>query len=267
MIIFTATRKDSDMLGQGDTLHENVEVMHGGTSQNQRQATIKRFKEGKFNVLVATDVAARGLDVKGISLVIQLEPPKDTESYIHRSGRTARAGQSGTCVTLFNQKNVEFLERVEEHAGITMDRIEIPDDEAVEAAAAEEAERLKANPLPVFKSKLSGEEGKQTIVMTKVEEGKLETLGKQEGQDLLKRYWAPKIVESVVGMRSITDGEGVVFDLGAYMADSFIESFSQLKQNFSRIEFDVEICDELPELKDPSDDPDPEPVEEENADE
>jgi ATP-dependent RNA helicase DDX21 len=72
--------------------------------------------------------------VKGISLVIQLEPPKDTESYIHRSGRTARAGQSGTCVTLFNQKNVEFLERVEEHAGITMDRIEIPSDEDVEKA-------------------------------------------------------------------------------------------------------------------------------------
>ena len=129
-------------------------------------------------------------------------------------------------MTLFNQKNVEFLERVEEHAGITMDRIEIPDDEAVEAAEAEEAERLKANPLPIFKSLLSGEEGKQTIVMTKVDEGKLESLGKQEGHDLLKRYWAPKIVESVVGMRSITEGEGVVFDLGAYMADSFIESFS-----------------------------------------
>lgn len=103
--------------------------------------------------------------------------------------------------------------------------------------------------------------------MTKVDEGKLESLGKGEGQGLLTRYWAPKIVESVVGMRSIVDGEGVVFDLGAYMADSFIESFSQLKQNFSRIEFEVEICKELPELKDPSDDPDPEPVEEENGDE
>lgn len=147
-----------------------------------------------------------------------------------------------------------------------MDRIEIPNDEDVEAAQAEEKERLKANPLPVFKSMLSGEEGKQTIVMTKEDEGKLETLGKQEGIDLLKRYWAPKINESVTGMRSIVDGEGVVFDLGAYMADSFIESFSQLKQNFSRIEFDVEICEDLPKLKDPSDDPDPEPVEEENQD-
>lgn len=111
---------------------------------------------------------------------------------------------------------------------------------------------------------LSGEENKQTIVMTKVDEGKLEVLDKAAGQGLLARYWAPKIVESVVGMRSIVDGEGVVFDLGAYMADSFIESFSQLKQNFSRVEFEVEICKELPELKDPSDDPDPEPVAEDD---
>jgi superfamily II DNA/RNA helicase len=132
VLIFTATRKDADELGRGDNLHHNCEVMHGGISQNQRQATIKRFKEGKFMILVATDVAARGLDVKGISLIIQLEPPKDTESYIHRSGRTARAGGSGTCVTLFNQKNVEFLERTEESAGITMDRIEVPTDEEVD---------------------------------------------------------------------------------------------------------------------------------------
>lgn len=232
--------------------------MHGGISQNQRQATIKRYREGKFKVLVATDVASRGLDVKGVTLVIQLEPPKDTESYIHRSGRTARAGQSGTCVTFFNSKNVEFLERVEDHAGITMDRIEIPSDEDVEKALAEAAEREKLNPKEVFKSLLTGEENKQTIIMTKVDEGKLECLDKAAGHGLLSRYWAPKIVESVQNMRSMTDGEGVVFDLGAYMADSFIESFFQLKQNFSRVEFEVSICKELPELKDPSDDPDPE---------
>jgi superfamily II DNA/RNA helicase len=148
-------------------------------------------------VLVATDVAARGLDVKGISLVVQLEPPKDTESYIHRSGRTARAGQSGTCVTFFNSKNVEFLERVEEHAGITMERIGIPSDDDVERALAEAAEREKLNPKEVFKSLLTGEEHKQTIQMTKTDEGKLESLDKAAGHGLLKKYWAPKIVESV----------------------------------------------------------------------
>ena len=63
--------------------------------------------------MVATDVAARGLDVYGINLVIALDPPKDTENYIHRAGRTARAGKSGTCITLFNNVNEEFLERVE----------------------------------------------------------------------------------------------------------------------------------------------------------
>jgi len=64
---------------------------------------MRRFKENKFRVLVATDVAARGLDINDIELVIQLEPPKDTETYIHRSGRTARAGKTGISHTFFHQ--------------------------------------------------------------------------------------------------------------------------------------------------------------------
>lgn len=60
-----------------------------------------------------------------------MEPPKDTESYIHRSGRTARAGKSGTCITLFNYKNREFLDRVEELAGIKMEMVLIPTDQEI----------------------------------------------------------------------------------------------------------------------------------------
>jgi ATP-dependent RNA helicase DDX21 len=78
--------------------------MHGDIAQNQREVTLKRFKEGKFNVLVATDVASRGLDIPNVDLVIQVEPPTDAETYIHRSGRTARAGNSGTCITFFTKK-------------------------------------------------------------------------------------------------------------------------------------------------------------------
>ena len=74
---------------------------------------MKRFKEGKFQVLVATDVASRGLDMPDVELVIQIEPPKDTESYIHRAGRTARAGKHGTCITIYNNKNEEFVDRIE----------------------------------------------------------------------------------------------------------------------------------------------------------
>ena len=77
---------------------------------------MKRFKDGKFQVLVATDVASRGLDIPDVELVIQIDPPKDTESYIHRSGRTARMGKEGTCITFFNRRNIEFLDKVEDLA-------------------------------------------------------------------------------------------------------------------------------------------------------
>lgn len=74
---------------------------------------MKRFKEGKFKVLVATDVAARGLDVPNIDLVIQIEPPKEVETYIHRSGRTARAGAKGVCITFYNRKNEHLIHTIE----------------------------------------------------------------------------------------------------------------------------------------------------------
>ena len=78
---------------------------------------------------MATDVASRGLDIPDVELVIQLEPPKDTESYIHRSGRTARAGKSGTCITFYNNRNLEFVERIEQLAGVKLERVPIPTEE------------------------------------------------------------------------------------------------------------------------------------------
>ena len=87
---------------------------------------MKRFKEGKFKVLVATDVASRGLDVPNIDLVIQLEPPNEVETYIHRSGRTARAGASGTCITFYTEKTRHMIDQIENVAGIKLQRIGVP---------------------------------------------------------------------------------------------------------------------------------------------
>jgi ATP-dependent RNA helicase DDX21 len=64
-------------------------------------------------VLVATDVAARGLDIPSVDLVVQVEPPKDTETYIHRSGRTARAGREGTCITFYTIKQKNLVQMIE----------------------------------------------------------------------------------------------------------------------------------------------------------
>jgi|DEB0MinimDraft_12_1074336.scaffolds.fasta_scaffold39826_2 ATP-dependent RNA helicase DDX21 len=97
---------------------------------------MKRFKDGKFQVLVATDVAARGLDISDIELVIQIEPPKDTETYIHRSGRTARAGKTGTCITFYTKKTYELVQKIEDMAGIKFKRIGVPQAEDVIKASS-----------------------------------------------------------------------------------------------------------------------------------
>ena len=120
ILVFTSTKADANSLLLSNKITQDVEAMHGDIAQNQREVTLKRFKESKFQVLVATDVASRGLDIPDVELVIQLEPPKDTESYIHRSGRTARAGKSGTCITFFNNRNEEFVDRIEQLAGVKL---------------------------------------------------------------------------------------------------------------------------------------------------
>ena len=75
--------------------------IHGDKSQYDRHEAIKKFKAGQVSIIIATDVASRGLDIPNVDLVIQLEPPKEVETYIHRSGRTARAGADGKCITFY----------------------------------------------------------------------------------------------------------------------------------------------------------------------
>lgn len=82
-------------------------------------------------MLVATDVASRGLDIPSVDLVIQVEPPKDPETYIHRSGRTARAGRSGTCITFYTNKHKMMIQHIESKAGIVMQKIGVPQPEQV----------------------------------------------------------------------------------------------------------------------------------------
>lgn len=84
-------------------------------NQNQRQRVMNQFKEGEVKVLVATDVAARGLDIQGVDLVINFELPDDAENYVHRIGRTGRAGSKGKAFSLASEKDVEALSRIEDY--------------------------------------------------------------------------------------------------------------------------------------------------------
>ncbi|WEL39614.1 ATP-dependent RNA helicase [Encephalitozoon hellem] len=89
------------------------EALHGELIQEKREETMRMFKENKFSILVCTDVGSRGLDISHVDLVINFDVPKSGKDYVHRVGRTARAGRSGTAITLVTQYDIEQLQRVE----------------------------------------------------------------------------------------------------------------------------------------------------------
>ncbi len=91
----------------------SVEELHGDLTQQQRNFVMKKFRGAEIQILVATDIAARGLDIEGVTHVISYDVPRDVETYIHRIGRTGRAGESGTAITLVTADDVERLRKIE----------------------------------------------------------------------------------------------------------------------------------------------------------
>ncbi|GAB7048981.1 DEAD/DEAH box helicase [Catenuloplanes indicus] len=119
-IIFARTQMGVDRLvEQLAVVGVRAGALHGGKTQRARTRTLAEFKEGRTNVLVATDVAARGIHVDGISLVLHVDPPKDPKDYLHRAGRTARAGESGAVATLVLPKQRRTTLGMLEKAGVS----------------------------------------------------------------------------------------------------------------------------------------------------
>lgn len=128
-ILFTRTKHQAEHLAERLTKHGIPSAqLHGNLSQNQRDRNMAVFKNGAANVLVATDVAARGVDVPAVELVVQVDPPKEAKSFLHRSGRTARAGQSGDVVTLVTPDQKRSTRRMLRQAAIKAKPMEIVSD-------------------------------------------------------------------------------------------------------------------------------------------
>ncbi|STQ85005.1 DEAD/DEAH box helicase [Helicobacter fennelliae] len=126
-IIFTRTKKEADMLNemlcsQG---YKSV-VLHGDLDQRQRRESITSFKNKKSNILVATDVASRGLDISDVSHVFNYHIPLNPESYVHRIGRTGRAGKKGIAITLVTPLEYKELQRIQDDVGSKLKLFEIP---------------------------------------------------------------------------------------------------------------------------------------------
>lgn len=137
-MIFSNTKDQVDEIE--DYLKENqlsILKIHGGLEQRDRFATMEDFRRGKFRYLVATDVAARGIDIDHITHVINFDVPEDKESYVHRIGRTGRGGRSGKAITLATSRDKRFLEAIYDYTGYEVPVGQVPDQEAVQAARVE----------------------------------------------------------------------------------------------------------------------------------
>jgi ATP-dependent RNA helicase RhlE len=128
VLVFSRTKHGADRVA-----HRLIEsgyrtgVLHSNRSQGQRKAAMEDFRHGRSQILVATDIAARGIDVKNISHVVNFDVPRHCEDYVHRVGRTARAYSVGDAVTLADPTEEQFVKAIEKFIGITFPRAVLPD--------------------------------------------------------------------------------------------------------------------------------------------
>ncbi|MBW4085739.1 DEAD/DEAH box helicase [Paenibacillus sp. S150] len=165
-IIFCRTQDQVNALFRGMAdLEYPVDKIHGGMLQDERFEVMNAFKRGQFRYLIATDVAARGIDIENITHVINYDIPMEKESYVHRTGRTARAGKSGKAITLATPNEHKWVKDIESYIGFSLPVMKAPSEDAVACAK------------PAFDEKL----GKQQVR----KKGKTEVMN----QGILKLYF------------------------------------------------------------------------------
>jgi superfamily II DNA/RNA helicase len=128
VMVFCNTRSNTDFVAK-NLKYSGIHAMaiHGGFSQAKRNRTMDDFNKEKVYVLVCTDVAARGLDIKGVSHVYNYDIPKDSKDYIHRIGRTARAGKEGKAISVLASRDYDNFRRVQGDSSLNIEREELPE--------------------------------------------------------------------------------------------------------------------------------------------
>ncbi|XWS33002.1 hypothetical protein CRYUN_Cryun22dG0039700 [Craigia yunnanensis] len=116
-IVFTQTKREADWLAYAMAKNFKCEALHGDISQSQRERSLSGFRNGHFNILVATDVAARGLDIPSVDLIIHYELPNTSETFVHRTGRTGRAGRKGSAILIYTQQQSRAVRVIEREVG------------------------------------------------------------------------------------------------------------------------------------------------------
>ncbi|EER97062.1 DEAD-box ATP-dependent RNA helicase 7 [Sorghum bicolor] len=264
-IIFTETKDSASELSG---LIPGSRALHGDVVQAQREVILAGFRGGKFQVLVATNVAARGLDINDVQLIIQCEPPRDVEAYIHRSGRTGRAGNTGVAVMLYEPRYKYSVNRLERESGVKFEHISAPQPtDVAQSAGSEAADAISSvsdSVIPVFRQQaeqllsssslsaadLLAKALAKAVGYTDIKKRSLlssmedyTTLHLQTGRPMwspgfaftiLKRFMPEEKLADVKGATLTADGTGVVFDVPA--AD--VEDYIQASENAAQVTID-----------------------------
>ncbi|MEB3226436.1 MAG: C-terminal helicase domain-containing protein, partial [Synechococcus sp.] len=190
---------------------QSADEYHGDLNQNQREKLVRRFKEGKIKMIVATDIAARGLDVENLSHVINYDLPDNTESYIHRIGRTGRAGKTGTAIALVEPSDRRLLRQIERRVKQSLKVSTIPSRAEVEAQRITRLEsqvrsslagERMASFLPIVK-RLGDEYDPQAIAAAV-----LQMMYDNDSPEWLNEDWEVPEVSTSTGLPKPTKGGG-----------------------------------------------------------
>ena len=132
VMVFCNTRHNTEFIGRNlRNLGIDVLAIHGGLTQQKRNRVMEKFNENKIHVLVCTDIAARGLDIKGISHIYNYDIPKTSKDYIHRIGRTARAGKEGIAINILSDRDYDNFSNVLKDSSLNIEKAETPEIETV----------------------------------------------------------------------------------------------------------------------------------------
>lgn len=146
-IVFCNTKQKVDeVYAELSNLKYSCQKIHGGMEQQDRLRIMNNFKQGYFRYLVATDVAARGLDIDNISLIINYDIPQDSESYVHRIGRTGRVNREGRAITFVTKYESKFLQDIEQYIGKEIPLKERPEEETIDRLKHEFIKKMNTRP-------------------------------------------------------------------------------------------------------------------------
>lgn len=144
-IVFCMSKERTKELGDWLGMQGfNVDVLHGEMSPAKRKTVMKSFRDAKIQILVASDLAARGLDVEGVTHVINYDIPHDVDWYVHRIGRTGRAGNDGVAITLYTPEEVKWLRNIETKLGLLMERQNLEGETVVRRVSTTAPKKKKA---------------------------------------------------------------------------------------------------------------------------